>query len=87
VKVELSERTRERVERLVVAGEYPSVEAAIDAAVELLDLEVDFTDEQLAEFVTPAYEDIQAGRVRPAEEVIARARAMIESKSGRRPKA
>jgi hypothetical protein len=72
---------------LLVPTSTPPFEAAIEAAVELLDREVDFRDEQLAALVAPAYEDIEAGRVRPAEDVISRARAMLESKSGCRPKA
>ena len=79
--MELSERTRERVERLVEEGTFPSVEDALDAAVELLDADFRWaTHEEIAVLAERGRADFAAGRVRSGEEVSRMLRAVLESK-------
>lgn len=79
MKVELSERARARVERLVDAGEYPSVEAALEAAVEHLEPR-DVTPEEVAKAAAEGRADFAAGRFRDGDEFAAELRALAESR-------
>ena len=84
MNVELSERARQRVAELVEEGAYPSVEAAIEAALEQLALPTTaLSDERLSELLEEGYADIRAGRVHPADVVLAEARALLRQKAAK----
>jgi Arc/MetJ-type ribon-helix-helix transcriptional regulator len=62
MNVELSERARQRVENLVRDGAYPSVEAAVDAAVAKLE-HPNFDGIDLPAIHAQLDADVAAGRV------------------------
>jgi Arc/MetJ-type ribon-helix-helix transcriptional regulator len=77
MKVELSERARARVEQLVEAGTYSSAEAAVDAAVRLLDDEArPPTSAEIAAAAERGRADFAAGRFLDGDSV---ARGLLES--------
>lgn len=80
MKVELSERARQRVEQLVEDGAYPSAEAAIDAAVRLLDDEArPPTSAEIAAAAERGRADFAAGRFRDGDSAARELRARIAS--------
>lgn len=82
MNVELSERARRRVEELVEDGSFPSAEAVVEAAVErLAPGERDLTRERIQRLLDEGYADIEAGRVHPAEAVLAEARTLLAAKA------
>jgi len=86
VKVELSERARRTLESLVEDGTYPTVEAAVEAAIDAFDADWDGID--VAEIVEQARRSRVEGTVKEANEeyvaeTLAKARAIIDSKSPR----
>jgi Arc/MetJ-type ribon-helix-helix transcriptional regulator len=86
MQVQLSEYARQRVEQLVEDGSYPSAAAAVEAAVEnLASLASGLSPERIRELVAEGYEDVRAGRLRPAEEVLQEARALFEAKKNAPP--
>ena len=81
MKVELSERAHQRIQELVEEGEYPSTEAALDAAVErLCSADREFTPAELSAFLADAYDDVRTGRVHAADAVLAEATAKLASR-------
>jgi len=82
VNVELSDRARRRVEELVEDGSFPTPEAVVEAAVEqLAPRETDVSRERVQRLLDEGYADIEAGRVHPAEAVLAEARKLLAAKS------
>jgi Arc/MetJ-type ribon-helix-helix transcriptional regulator len=84
MKVELSERAHQRIQELVEEGEYPSTEAALDAAVErLLDVpERAPTSDEIAAAADRGRASFAAGHFRDGDEFAAELRARLKSKSG-----
>ena len=81
--VELSRGAQERVESLVASGAYPSVEAAVEAAVDGLSCRLcDETSSELdAAWDAEAEADIAAGRVRPPDDAfMAELREYVEDR-------
>ena len=80
MKVELSERAHQRIQELVEEGEYPSAEAALDAAVEQLDMpERVPTSEEIAAAAERGRADFEAGRFSDGDEFAARLKARLAS--------
>jgi Arc/MetJ-type ribon-helix-helix transcriptional regulator len=81
MKVELSERAHQRIQELVEEGEYPSAKAALDAAVDLLDVpERVPTSEEIAAAAGRGRADFEAGRFSDGEEFAARLQARLASR-------
>ena len=83
--VELSEHATEKLEQLVDAGEYPSVAAAVEAAVNrLAEPDFEYSAEELAELLRPAYESVARGLTRPADGVAQELRSLIAARTNQR---
>ncbi|MGB4861354.1 MAG: hypothetical protein WBO97_02750 [Tepidiformaceae bacterium] len=78
MNVELSERARQRVEQLVADGAYPSVNAALEAAIRLLDDDARRpTSAQISAAAERGRADFAAGRFRDGDSVAQELRTRI----------
>jgi Arc/MetJ-type ribon-helix-helix transcriptional regulator len=84
--VELSREAQERVESLVASGAYPSVEAAVEAAVDALEPPgPGYSHEEISALSEVGRKDIAAGRFRVADDAfIAELRGRVGNMSPRR---
>ena len=74
MSVELSLEDQEKVKAMVSSGRFGSESEALHAGLEALD-EGDEWKEYAQDRIAAGLEDVEAGRVRPAEEVLAMLRS------------
>ena len=79
--IQLTQEQIATLQRQVDAGDYTSVEVALDCIIASSELDDDI-DEWAAPLVAEGLADIEAGRVSPAEDVFARLEAKLKASAG-----